>query len=147
MIRIEKMNETHVPQVAALEKICFADPWSEASIGWEVTNPLSVWLTAVEDEKVLGYVGSQAVLGEADMMNVGVDPHHRRKGIAEALVTALVRQLSVENNHSLALEVRLSNAPAIALYEKLGFIQVGRRPNYYRNPREDALIMKKEWEV
>ncbi len=147
MIRIEKMNETHVPQVAALEKICFADPWSEASIRREITNPLSVWLTAVEDEKVLGYVGSQAVLGEADMMNVGVDPDHRRKGIAEALVTALVRQLSEENNHSLALEVRLSNAPAIALYEKLGFIQVGRRPNYYRNPREDALIMKKEWEV
>lgn len=147
MIRIEKMNETHVPQVAALEKICFADPWSEASIRQELTNPLSLWLTAVEDEKVFGYVGSQAVLGEADMMNVGVDPNHRRKGIAEALVTALVQQLSENGNHSLALEVRLSNAPAIALYEKLGFTQVGRRPNYYRNPREDALIMKKEWKV
>jgi ribosomal-protein-alanine N-acetyltransferase len=77
------------------------------------------------------------------MMNVAVHPDHRRKGVAQALVTALVRALWEKDNHSLALEVRASNAPASALYEKLGFVQVGLRKNYYRNPREDARILKK----
>ena len=77
------------------------------------------------------------------MMNVAVHPDHRRKGLGEMLVLALCEALSGENT-SLALEVRSSNAPAISLYEKLGFVQVGLRRNYYRNPKEDALILRKE---
>ena len=140
---IERMNESHVAAVAALEKLCFADPWSLSSVASELKNPLALWLVAVENDAVVGYVGSQSVLGEADMMNVAVHPDHRRKGVAQALVTALVRALWEKDNHSLALEVRASNAPASALYEKLGFVQVGLRKNYYRNPREDARILKK----
>ena len=143
---ITTMTEKHVAQVAELEKICFGSAaWSEKSVASELENPLSVWLVALEGEKVLGYVGSQTVIDETDMMNVAVHPDYRRQGIAEALVTHLVQALREKGNHCLTLEVRVSNAPAIALYEKLGFTQVGRRPNYYRNPKEDALIMRKEW--
>ena len=147
MIEIVTMEESHVAQVAALEKICFSMPWSEASVRSELTNPLSVWLVAVEDGCVVGYIGSQSVMGEADMMNVAVQPAQRRKGIAEKLVAALVTALARKDVHCLTLEVRASNVPAKALYEKLGFFCAGRRPNYYRNPREDALILRKEWQL
>ena len=143
MIEIVKMDESHVSPIAELEKICFSDPWSENSIAYELTSRLSFWLVAVEDGTVVGYIGSQSVLGEADMMNVAVHPDHRRKGIAEALVNGLSRELKLRDNVCLTLEVRDSNAPAIALYEKLGFTQVGLRKNYYRNPKEDARILKK----
>ena len=144
---IEKMNASHVQAVAQLEKLCFSDPWSEKSIASELDNKLSLWLVAMEDGDLAGYVGSQAVMGEADMMNVAVDPAFRRRGIGEKLVCALVEELKCAGNVSLALEVRVSNAPAIALYEKLGFTKVGLRKSYYRNPKEDAYIMRKEWEV
>ena len=144
---IEKMNATHVPQIAELEKLCFSDPWSEKSIETELSCRLSVWLVALEGEQVVGYVGSQTVIDESDMMNIAVHPDFRRKGIAEALVAALVDELKKLESHCLTLEVRASNEPAQKLYEKLGFSQIGRRPKYYRNPREDALILRKEWEL
>ena len=140
---ITKMTAVHVPAVAELEKICFSDPWSESSVAAELKNPLSLWLVAVENGEVVGYIGSQTVPPESDMMNVAVDPNHRRMGIGEQLVDALCAALQQSGNTSLTLEVRASNESAIALYQKLGFAQVGRRPNYYRNPREDALILRK----
>ena len=141
------MDQTHVAQIAELENTCFSDPWSEASIASELSNPLSCWLVAVEGEKVAGYIGSQTVMGETDMMNVAVHPDFRRQGVAKALILALVDALKERGSHWLMLEVRQSNAPARALYEKLGFAEVGRRKNYYSKPREDALILRKEWEI
>ena len=146
-MKIEIMNAFHVAQIAALEKICFADPWSERSIASELDNKLAFWLVAVEGDTVAGYIGSQTVLDETDMMNVAVHPDFRRKGIAEALILELVDHLRRMGSHCLTLEVRASNAPAIALYEKLDFREIGRRKNYYRNPKEDALILRKEWEI
>ena len=142
-----RLNESHVEDIARLEKICFSDPWSVSSIGSEVNNPLSLWLVAVDGETVAGYVGSQSVLGWADMMNLAVAPSYRRLGIGEKLVNELICQLKDNHITCLTLEVRVSNAPAITLYEKLGFSEVGRRPGYYHNPREDALILRKEWDV
>ena len=144
---LEKMNPAHVAQIAELEKICFSDPWSERSIASELDNKLAFWLVATEGDTVAGYIGSQTVMDETDMMNVAVHPDFRRRGIAEALVTGLVEELKNNGSHCLTLEVRASNAPAIALYEKLGFSEIGRRKNYYRNPREDALILRQEWEI
>ena len=141
------MRQEHVVQVAELEKICFADPWSEKSIASELENPLSYWLVALDEDRVVGYVGSQTVLGETDMMNVAVRPEYRRQGIAEALILALIEQLRRRKSHCLTLEVRDSNTSARALYGKLGFLEIGRRRNYYRNPMEDALILRKEWIV
>ena len=143
MIHIVELAQEHVAPIAKLEKICFSDPWSENSIAYELTSRLSYWLVAVEEGQVVGYIGSQSVLGESDMMNVAVHPDHRRKGIAEALIVALSDGLKQRDNVCLTLEVRASNVPAIALYDKLGFRQVGRRPNYYRSPKEDALILRK----
>ena len=147
MIQLEYMSDAHVSQVAELEKLCFSCPWSEKSVASELNNPLSCWLVAVDGDAVAGYIGSQSVMGEADMMNVAVRPDHRRQGIAKMLVEGLVEELIKREVYSLTLEVRASNEPAILLYEQLGFHQVGRRPNYYRGPREDALILRKEWEV
>ena len=146
-MKIVTMTADHVSQVAALEAICFRDPWSEKSVAVELNNPLSLWLVALDGDRVAGYVGSQSVLGESDMMNVAVHPDYRRQGIAEQLCLALVEALKEKGNHCLTLEVRSSNEPAKALYEKLGFGQIGLRKNYYRNPREDALILRKEWEI
>ena len=146
-MEILKMQEAHVSQVAELEKICFRDPWSVKSVSDELTNPLSLWLVAIEGDRVAGYVGSQTVMGETDMMNVAVHPDFRRLGIAEALIRKLEIQLKSLESRCLTLEVRASNEPARNLYEKLGFSQIGKRPNYYRNPKEDALILRKEWEL
>ena len=140
---ITEMKECHVAQIAQLEKLCFSDPWSESSIAYELRNRLSYWLVAEDEGVVVGYIGSQMVFPESDIMNVAVHPQHRRLGIGEILVETLIRHLVNLGCESLTLEVRVSNEPAIALYEKLGFAQVGLRRNYYRNPKEDAMIMRK----
>ena len=141
------MNDGHVSQVAQLEKLCFSDPWSENSIASELENPLALWLVAEKNGAVAGYVGSQTVMDETDMMNIAVHPDHRRQGIAEALIEALIAVLKLKGSRSLTLEVRASNENARRLYEKLGFQQAGIRKNYYRNPREDAIILRKEWNI
>ena len=141
------MQRQHVAQIAALEAACFSDPWSEGSVAAELDNPLSCWLVCQQDGDVLGYVGSQTVLDQSDMMNIAVSPQARRRGIAQKLIQALTAQLKARGSRSLSLEVRPSNAAALALYQKLSFVQVGRRPGYYRHPREDGLILRKEWEL
>lgn len=137
------MTSAHVAQIAALEKAIFSDAWSEKSIASELENELSLWLVALDGDTVAGYIGSQTVLGEADMLNLAVAPKYRRQGVGRKLVEELVTKLDA---HCLTLEVRLSNQPAQTLYESMGFVQVGRRKNYYEKPREDALILRKEWE-
>ncbi len=140
------MNKDHVSQIARLEAQCFSGPWSEKSIASELENPLSLWLVAEENDQVFGYVGSQTVLDESDMMNVAVDPRFRRQGIARALIETLIAELAKMGSRCLRLEVRVSNENARALYARMGFRQLGLRKNYYHNPKEDALILGKEWE-
>ena len=144
---ITNMNDRNVSQVAQLEKLCFSDPWSENSVASELENPLALWLVAEKHGAVVGYVGSQTVMDETDMMNIAVHPDHRRQGIAEALIEALITALKQKGSRSMTLEVRASNENARRLYEKLGFQQAGIRKNYYRNPREDAIILRKEWNI
>ena len=143
-IKIVPMMQDDVPQVAALEAACFSDPWSAQILSNELQNELSLWLVAKDGDTVLGYVGSQSVLDEADMMNLAVSETVRRQGIARLLVLSLCRQLHEKGVMSLTLEVRDSNEPAIRLYSSLGFLQVGRRPNYYFHPKEDARILRKD---
>ncbi len=138
------MNESHVSAVAELEKLCFSAPWSERSIASELQNEYSLWLVEERDGVAVAYVGSQSCPSEADVMNVAVAPEFRRQGIGERLMVALMDALRAKGMESLTLEVRASNSPAISLYDRLGFAEVGRRPNYYTDPREDALIMRKE---
>ena len=143
---ITDMKPQHVAQVAELEKICFGtEAWSEKSVASELDNPLSFWLVADDNGRVAGYVGSQTVMDETDMMNVAVHPDYRKQGIATALIVGLVGELRKKGSHCLTLEVRASNENAISLYRKLDFQQIGLRKNYYHNPKEDALILRKEW--
>lgn len=141
---IVPMKPSHVPQIAALEKLCFSDPWSEASVAAECENPLSLWLVAELDGKVAGYIGSQSVPPEADVLNLAVAPDCRRQGLGRKLLCTLTELLHSRGIEALFLEVRPTNQAALALYSDLGFVQVGRRPKYYVNQTEDALILRKE---
>ena len=146
-MEILEMNQNHINQIVEMEQLYFSDPWSVSAFQSELDNSLALWLVAVEGDRVLGYVGSQTVLGQADMMNLAVRQESRRQGVAHQLVERLIAELSKMEANILMLEVRVSNASAIAFYEKMGFVQVGRRPNYYFKPREDAFIMRKEWTI
>ena len=146
---IVPMHITHVSQIAALEAATFSLPWDETSIQAELENPLALWLVAEgetgegEAKPVLGYVGSQTSFEDADILNVAVVPAARRRGIAAALMTELETRLASRGVEQITLEVRASNVAAIALYEQIGYAQVGLRKNYYEKPREDALILQK----
>ena len=141
---IREMKPEDVPAIAELEKQCFSAPWSENMIVSSLESRLSCWLVAEIEGMSAGYVGSESVLDSADMMNIAVAPEFRRQGVGVALVNGLISRLQSKSVAFLLLEVRVSNKPAIAMYEQLGFLQVGLRPRYYCNPREDAFVMRKE---
>ena len=139
--KLTPMTEEHIPQVAALERACFSRPWSEDSLRSELWNDAAVIIVAEgEDGTVIGYAGLQTVLDEGYITNVAVDERFRRQGVADELVAAFVR-FGQAKLAFLTLEVRASNDPAIALYAKHGFGEVGRRKNYYEDPKEDAVLM------
>lgn len=140
--RIVPMTAARLSQVAALEKVCFpADPWSEELFRAALESPhTSILLAEGTDGAVLGYAVLSAVLDEGNLDNLAVAPHCRRQGIADALLSALTA-FGRTSLSLLMLEVRASNLPAIALYEKHGFVPVGRRKNYYESPKEDALLL------
>ena len=140
--RIVPATEAHLPKIAALEKICFpADPWSEELFQAALDGPAtSILLAEGEAGSILGYTVLSVILDEGNLDNIAVAPEARRRGVADALLSVLTG-FGRDNLAVLMLEVRASNAPAIALYEKHGFAAVGRRKNYYEAPKEDAVLM------
>ncbi len=142
---IVPMDRSHIPQIAALERECFSRPWSEGLLEDALFDPQASFLAAEDEEgNVLGYAGLHAVLDEGYIDNIAVEPAARRHGVASALLDVYCR-FAAANLAFLSLEVRSSNAPAIGLYEKYGFRRAGLRPGYYRDPREDAVIMTREF--
>ena len=137
------MIAAHLDEVAAIENDCFSHPWSRRSLESELQNETSRFLVAVEDGKVIGYIGMSAVIDEGYLFNAAVDSHYRKKGVGSALVRELVTWCQKHDFAFLTLEVRESNAPAIALYSRFGFVRVGERKNYYSDPAENALLMTK----
>ena len=138
---IVPMDRGHVDQIAALEKACFSTPWSETQLEDALYNDNACFIVAEDGEGgVLGYAGLTTVLDEGYINNIAVEEHARKHGVASALLDVFVRFAAV-NLAFLTLEVRKSNAPAIALYEKFGFQQAGIRKGFYSHPREDAVIM------
>ena len=141
-VRIVPMTADHLDAVAALERICFSDPWSRNLLAAELDNDLSAFLVALDGEgEVAGYAGLQVVLDEGTVTNIAVRPDCRRRGVASQLLQVFLNFAQGNRLAFLTLEVRASNAPAIGLYEKHGFHQAGLRPGYYQHPREDAVIM------
>ena len=140
-ITIEKMGESHIEQLAVIEKECFSTPWSENALREELENSYARFLVAVCDGEVSGYIGAHNILGEVYITNVAVSQKHRRKGMGEKLINSLISLCESENAEFITLEVRESNKPAINLYKKMNFKDVGKRKNFYENPREDAILM------
>ena len=145
--RLVPMTEGHIPQIAALEAANFSRPWSESLLRDLLGSRHSHMLTAEgADGTVLGYAGLTAVAGEGYIDNIAVAEQYRRQGVAQAMLEEFIRRGREGGLAFLTLEVRASNAPAIALYEKLGFELAGRRRRYYDDPPEDALLMTLEFE-
>ena len=140
------MVREHLDELVKLEKICFSQPWSYQSLEEELSNDTAYFFTALDGEKVIGYIGLYIVCESCFVSNIAVFPEYRRKGVATALIERACECAKEHGTDFISLEVRPSNVSALALYEKLGFEEMGLRKNYYRNPTEDALIMTKLFE-
>ena len=139
-------DRSHLEGVLAIERACFERPWSEQTFADTLYNDaVSLVVAQGEDGTVLGYAELSVILDEGCLEKIAVAPQYRRQGVAEELLGAFLR-FGRANLAFITLEVRESNAPAIALYEKLGFKQVGRRKNYYAEVQEDAILMTVEFD-
>ncbi len=138
---IRPLGYSDLPQVIAIERRAFSTPWSLAMFVLELSKAAGVRLGAVDDAtgKLLGYLVCARYHTVWHLMNVAVDPDLRRRGIGLALLEQMIERAGPDEQYT--LEVRTSNAPAIALYERLHFRSSGTRPRYYRDTGEDAMIM------
>jgi ribosomal-protein-alanine N-acetyltransferase len=137
---IRTLGYSDLPQVIAIERRAFTTPWSLAMFVLELSKPSGVCLAAVDEEgKLMGYLICARYDTVWHLMNIAVDPALRRRGIARALLGQMFERAGADREYT--LEVRTSNAPAIALYERFGFRSAGTRPRYYRDNGEDAVIM------
>lgn len=142
-VRILKLESGDVSAVAELERECFSTPWSEKALLESISDESAVFLKAVFCGEIVGYIGSNVICGEGYVTNVAVTKSRRRKGFAEKLLSECERLCREKGAEFLSLEVRKSNSPAIALYEKCGYSVCGERKNFYSEPRENGLIMTK----
>lgn len=139
---IADVSLEHIAEINELEKLCFSLPWSRQALISQLPDDMHMFIAAIGDNgQVLGYVGMMYVLDEGYISNVAVSPEHRRLGIADALINALIDRANEKDLSFVTLEVRKSNVPAIELYIKNGFSEVGLRKNYYTKPTEDAILM------
>jgi ribosomal-protein-alanine N-acetyltransferase len=142
MIEILRMSREHLCEVAQIENLCFSDPWSveslELMLGDQATG-----LVAIEDGKLLGYVGMIWVLDEGQIVNVATHPDSRRRGVGRALMSAIEQLAKDRGIVFLSLEVRESNIAARSLYSSLGWVECGIRKNFYSKPTENACVMTK----
>ncbi len=135
------MQKCHIPHVAALERECFGEPWSEGSLALLCTEAASGFVSVDKEEHVLGYIGVLWALDEGQITNLAVTASHRRSGIGRSLIRCLLETARMRGCRQLSLEVRASNESAIRLYLAEGFYEAGRRRRFYRTPAEDAVVM------
>jgi [ribosomal protein S18]-alanine N-acetyltransferase len=138
-ITIRPLTYSDLPQVIAVERRSFPTPWSLAMFVLELSKPSGVCLAAVADTKIVGYLVCSRYDQVWHLMNIAVDPSARRHGIASAMLRQMLERAGADREFT--LEVRTSNAAAIALYERFGFRSAGTRPRYYHDTGEDAVIM------
>ena len=138
---VRAVQEDDIPAVAVLEELCFSSPWSERALSDTLSSPHAQLFCAVDGEAVIAYGGLYLLGDDADITNIATHPDHRRRGAAAAVLQALIDHAQAHEAQAVHLEVRASNAPAIALYERFGFAVDGIRKNYYKNPTENAVLM------
>ena len=137
-----RLQKEHLAAVAELERLCFSQPWSENSLEL-LLGESGVGFVCLQGDTVMAYGGMMLDPWEGQITNIATHPAHRRRGYGNAVTDALLKEAAARNAEQVSLEVRASNASAIALYERLGFAIAGRRKGFYQNPREDALVMIK----
>lgn len=146
VITIDMMTMDDLEQVLAIEGDSFSTPWSERAFEMEISgrNEYAYYLVARCGNQVVGYLGAWFILNEAHITNIAIKPSARRKGIAQQLMEFFFNQAKLRKMDAVTLEVRVSNHSAQELYRKLDFRDMGVRPKYYQDNKEDALIM---WKV
>ena len=144
VITVRQAEAADVPAIAALERVCFSDPWSEGALNDTLCSPYAVLFCAMfpdEGETIASYGGLYLLGEDADITNVATHPAYRRRGAASAILGAILDYARAHNVRAVHLEVRCSNTSAAALYRSFGFTVDGTRPRYYKNPSEDAILM------
>lgn len=142
-IKIKPMTQMDLDNVIAIEAASYGEHhWSKESFFNELSNELAHYYCAFDvEDNLMGYAGTWQILEEAHITNIAVSPDYRRKKVGEALLTTIINDCKNNGIKYITLEVRVSNTPAINLYEKYGFKSLGTRKGYYQNNNEDALIM------
>ena len=140
-ITITAMKPEHIERLAEIETECFSMPWSYDALAEELSNPLAVFLVALYDGEIAGYVGMTEVIDEGYMANLAVTNAYRRQGVAHALLQELMGYAEEQKLSFVTLEVRRSNTAALKLYEGFDFKVAGERKDFYVNPVEDGLIL------
>lgn len=147
---IRRMREADLEMVVPIEKACFALPWSRQGFLDSLNGGNGIFLVAEKEEpcqasasekEIMGYLGMTVSLDEGEITNVAVAERFRGQGVGEALMRAVIREARECALARILLEVRVSNAPAIGLYKKVGFTSQGIRKKFYHFPVEDAEIM------
>ncbi len=141
MIEFVPMKKEHIQGLVAIEEQCFNSGYAEKTFLRELENKIAIYVVAIENEMVLGYIGLWNICGGADIIDVAVHKDFRRHGIGEGLLAEILKACHRENIFEVNLEVRASNIAAQKLYKKMGFLEVGLRKLYYEN-KEDAILMQ-----
>jgi len=142
MITVIPASPVHVDEIYKIECESFSDPWSKDSILCEITHKNTICYVAINDlHNLMGYATMTHVIDEGQISNIAVAKEYHRQGIGSLLIEALRAEALRRDMIGLTLEVRTSNRPAIALYEKYGFAAEGVRKGFYSNPKEDGIIM------
>ena len=140
-IEFERMNQSHISNVAEIERQCFSKPWSENAIAAELENDSADYYVGKLCGEVIGYIGMHCAADECYVANVGVLKKYRRMGVGSALIKYAADTAQQMKMSFISLEVRPSNTEAVRIYERFGFEKVGLRKNFYSEPKEDGLIM------
>ena len=141
---VREMTVDDLPQVMVIENENFSKPWTDKGFLSFLLRYDTLFLVVEEDGEILGFVGSVMVLDEAEITNVAVMKSHQKQGLGRLLIESLMRIIAGLEIEILHLEVRVSNSEAISLYRRIGFEAVGMRHNYYEEPREDAILMRRK---
>lgn len=140
-IRFENLSRSAIPAILEIERQVHSAPWSERSFENELNHAHGVFVVAVTGQEIVGYGASWIMVDEAHITTIAVRPSDQKKGIGRKIMHEILRQSAERGATCSTLEVRVSNAPAISLYESLGYVRVGIRKNYYPDNKEDAVIM------